>query len=354
MTKTSFPHYAARAKQAMAMLTMLMAALLLSPLTQASQNDLPRGHYYLPENGDVIGEMQTVIAKEEDTLIDIGHRHGLGFEEMRRANPDLGMWYPGEGAEVLVPTRFILPPGPREGIVINLSELRLYYYPPTSEGEKPTVETYPISVGREGFETPLGTFKTTVKVKDPAWAPPESMRKEAAARGEPAPAIVPPGPDNPLGRHAILLNIPSYLIHGTNRPAGVGMRVSRGCVRMLPEDIESLFERVPNGTQVTLINEPFKAGWENDELYVQSYPLLGDKEGSVEPLISALEMLSKTFGDKQPPVDYAQVRQAVEAPTGRLQAVLRDPTPDIEPVDIYRELDTEATVELAHRIETIS
>lgn len=335
-------------------MTMAAMLLLLSPMLHADDPDLPTGHYYLPEKGEVIGEVKTVVAKEDDTLIDIGRRHGVGFEEMQRANPDLAMWYPGEGAEVVVPTRFILPPGPREGLVVNLSELRLYYYPPTPEDERPIVETYPISVGREGFDTPLGTFKTTVKVKDPAWAPPQSMREEAAARGEPAPAIVPPGPDNPLGRHAILLNLPSYLIHGTNRPEGVGMRVSRGCIRMLPEDIESLYERVPSGTQVTLINEPFKAGWDEDVLYVQSYPLLGEKEGSVEPLIDALQVLANTFGDSNPPVDYARVRQAVEAPTGRLQAVLRDPTPEPEPVDIYRELDTEATVELAHRIETIS
>ncbi|MFC3283229.1 L,D-transpeptidase family protein [Litchfieldella rifensis] len=335
---------------------MTMAAMLLSlsPALHADDSKLPTGHYYLPENGEVIGEVKTVIAEKDDTLIDIGRRHGLGFEEMQRANPELGMWYPGEGAEVVVPARFILPPGPREGLVVNLSELRLYYYPPTPEGERPIVETYPISVGREGFATPQGTFKTTMKVKDPAWSPPQSMREEAAARGEPAPTVVPPGPDNPLGRHAILLNIPSYLIHGTNRPDGVGMRVSRGCIRMLPEDIESLYERVPNGTQVTLINEPFKAGWDEDDLYVQSYPLLGEKEGSVEPLIDALQVLADVLGDRNPPVDYARVREAVELPTGRLQAVLRDPTPEAKPVDIYRELDTEATVELAHRIETIS
>lgn len=351
MTKTPF---ACHAKRAAVALSVLMASMLLSPTLQADEDELPRGHYYLPENGDVIGEMQTVIAKENDTLLDIGRRHGLGFEEMQRANPGLSMWYPGEGAEVLLPTRFILPPGPREGLVINLSELRLYYYPPTQGDEKPIVETYPISVGREGFDTPLGTFKTTVKVKDPAWSPPESMRREAAERGEPPPEIVPPGPDNPLGRHAILLNLPSYLIHGTNRPDGVGMRVSRGCVRMLPEDIESLYERVPNGTQVTLINEPFKAGWQEDELFVQSYPLLGDDKDTVEPLIGALEVLAKALGDKQPPVDYSRVREAVEAGDGRLQAVIREPTPEPEPVDIYRELDTDAKVQLLHRVETMS
>ncbi len=141
---------------------------------------------------------------------------------------------------------------------MNLSELRLYYYPANNPG---IVETYPVSVGRDGFATPVGITRTTVKVKDPARAPPASMRREAAARGEPAPAIVPPGPDNPLGRHAILLAMPSYLIHGTNRPDGVGMRASRGCIRMYPEDIESLYERLPSGTQVNLMDAPFKAGW---------------------------------------------------------------------------------------------
>ncbi|WP_355662072.1 L,D-transpeptidase family protein [Halomonas salifodinae] len=297
----------------------LSLALVVPALGWA--DELPRGHFVLPEQGDVIGEVRTIAAAEEDTLLDIARRHNLGFDEIQRANPDVSLWYPGEGTEVVLPSRFVLPDAPREGIVINLSELRLYYYPANDPGR---VETYPISVGRDGFATPVGVTRTTVKVKDPAWSPPRSMREEAAARGEPAPSIVPPGPDNPLGRHAILLGLPSYLIHGTNQPDGVGMRVSRGCIRMFPEDIESLYERVPNGTQVNIIDQPFKAGWDGDTLMVQAYPALEENEASFEPVLNALEVLSRAFGDEEPPVDYAQLRQAVEQPSGQPVAVLRE------------------------------
>ncbi|WP_431023435.1 L,D-transpeptidase family protein [Halomonas sp. H5] len=309
----------------------LSLALLVPGLGWA--DELPLGHYPLPEQGDVIGEVRTVTAEEEDTLLDIGRRHNLGFDEIQRANPGVSLWYPGEGTEIVLPTQFVLPDAPREGIVINLSELRLYYYPANDSSR---VETYPISVGRDGFSTPVGVTRTTVKVKDPAWAPPRSMREEAAARGEPAPSIVPPGPDNPLGRHAILLGLPSYLIHGTNRPDGVGMRVSRGCIRMFPEDIESLYERVPNGTRVNIVDQPFKAGWDGDTLMVQAYPALEENEASFEPVLNALEVLSRAFGDEEPPIDYAQLRQAVEQPSGQPVAVLREAeetpsTPEAEP-----------------------
>ncbi len=297
----------------------------------AEAQELPRGHFRLPEHGDIIGEYYTVTVEDpEETLIDIARRHNIGYEEIRMANPDVSLWVPGKGTEVVIPARYILPPAPREGVVVNLSELRLYYYPADNPG---IVETYPVSVGREEFATPVGITRTTVKVKDPAWAPPASMRREAAARGEPAPAIVPPGPDNPLGRHAILLAMPSYLIHGTNRPDGVGMRVSRGCIRMYPEDIESLYERLPSGTKVNLMDAPFKAGWAADgTLFVQSHPQLEENVGNFEPLLNAIERVSELAED-QAEVDYEQVKRAVEAPDGRFVALYgpQAPAPEPEP-----------------------
>ncbi|MGP5564757.1 L,D-transpeptidase family protein [Vreelandella alkaliphila] len=297
----------------------------------AEQRELPRGHFRLPEEGDIIGEHYTVVAEDpEDTLIDIARRHNIGYEEIRMANPGVSMWVPGEGTEIVIPARYILPPAPREGVVVNLSELRLYYYPADNPG---IVETYPVSVGREEFATPVGITRTTVKVKDPAWAPPASMRREAAARGEPAPSIVPAGPNNPLGRHAILLAMPSYLIHGTNRPEGVGMRVSRGCIRMFPEDIKSLYERMPTGTQVNLMDAPFKAGWAADgTLFVQSYPQLEENVGDFEPLLNAIERVSELAED-QAEVDYAQVKLAVENPDGRLIALYGPQAPAPAPAE---------------------
>lgn len=314
-----------------------------SAVQVADQDELPRGHFRLPESGDVIGKRYTVVVEDpKQTLIDIARRHNIGYEEIRMANPDVSLWVPGVGTEVVIPAQYILPPAPREGVVVNLSELRLYYYPADKPG---IVETYPVSVGREEFATPVGITRTTVKVKDPAWAPPSSMRREAAERGDPAPAIVPPGPDNPLGEHAILLAMPSYLIHGTNRPDGVGMRVSRGCIRMYPEDIESLYERLPSGTQVNLMDAPFKAGWGSDgTLFVQSFPQLEENVGDFEPLLNALERVTELTEDNVE-IDPEQIERAVEAPDGQFIALYGPQAPELEPepVELIEEIEMSAS-----------
>jgi len=231
--------------------------------------------YELPPEGyDVIGAMSTVTARYEDTLLDIARRHGLGYEDIVRANPDVNTWLPGEGTEVVLPTRFVLPAGPRHGVVLNLAEYRMYYYPEPKDGEPAYVMTYPISIGRMDWETPLGMTKVISKVRNPAWYPPESVREEHAADGRPLGKIVPPGPDNPLGEFAMRLGLPGYLIHGTNRPAGVGMRVTHGCVRMFPEDIEYVFSQIGVNTPVRIINEPVKIGWEGERLVMEVHPVL--------------------------------------------------------------------------------
>lgn len=309
----------------------------------ADRDELPRGHFRLPEKGDVIGERYTVVVEDpKQTLIDIARRHNIGYEEIRMANPEVSLWVPGAGTEVVIPAQYILPPAAREGVVVNLSELRLYYYPADKPG---IVETYPVSVGREEFATPVGITRTTVKVKDPAWAPPSSMRREAAARGEPAPSTVPPGPNNPLGEHAILLAMPSYLIHGTNRPEGVGMRVSRGCIRMYPEDIESLYERLPSGTQVNLMDAPFKAGFAADgTLFVQSFPQLEENVEGFEPLLNAIERVTE-LTDEDIEIDAELVQRAVEAPDGHFIALHgpQAPKPEPQPVELIDELELSAS-----------
>ena len=245
-----------------------IAALLLCGALHAEIYELP------PEGYDVIGAVATVTARQEDTLIDIARRHGLGYHDIVRANPGVNIWLPGEGTEVVLPTRFVLPPGPRSGIVLNLPEYRLYYFPEPREGEPAYVLTYPISIRRMDWETPLGVTSVISKVKDPSWYPPQSVRDEHEADGRPLPRIVPPGPQNPLGRYAMRLGLPGYLIHGTNRPAGVGMRVTHGCIRMFPEDIEYLFPNVDVNTPVRIINEPVKLGWHADRLVMEVHPVL--------------------------------------------------------------------------------
>ena len=199
----------------------LIMTLVMSPLNRAAAE----AYWYPGPSQGVIGEVRHVKAAYEDTLLDIGRRHGLGYTEMVSANPDVDIWLPGTGREVRVASEFVLPDAPREGIVINLAEYRLYYYGMIDEG---VVLTFPISIGKMDWQTPLGRTSIVRKQRNPTWYPPKSVLAEYAAEGRPLERVVPPGPDNPLGDYAMRLGLPGYLIHGTNRPAGVGMRVTHG------------------------------------------------------------------------------------------------------------------------------
>jgi L,D-transpeptidase ErfK/SrfK len=216
------------------------------------------------KGGDLIGSIGYYQVREKETLLDIARLHDLGFIELVAANPGIDPWLPGTGRTVMLPKQHILPNAPREGIVINLPELRLYFFP--GGGKAP--QTYPLGIGRLGRETPLGSTAIVAKRKDPIWIPPESIRTERPD----LPAAVPPGPDNPLGSYAMNLGWPSYVIHGTNKPYGIGRRVSSGCIRMYPEDIERLFPIVAIRTKVTVVNQPLKLGWSNGELYMEVHP----------------------------------------------------------------------------------
>lgn len=249
-------------------IAIIAAAIALSATASAEVYELP------PAGSDVIGAVSYVESRAADTLLDIARRHGLGYEEIVRANPQVDPWLPGDGTRIVLPTRYILPPGPREGLVLNLPEYRMYYFPEPKPGEPALVMTYPVSIGRMDWATPIGTTRVVSKVVNPAWYPPDSVRAEHEADGRPLPRIVPPGPDNPLGTRAMRLGLPSYLIHGTNRPAGVGMRVTHGCIRMFPEDIEFLFERVAVNTSVRIMNEPVKLGWDGDRLLMEVHRTL--------------------------------------------------------------------------------
>ena len=227
-----------------------------------------------PADIDLVGKIQTTTASQEDTLLDIARRFDIGQEEILLANPDADRWMPGDNHPVVLPTRYILPETRRTGIVLNVTEMRMYYYPPVKPGQVAEVQTYPVSIGRMDWSTPLGTTTVSAKTTSPSWRPPESIRKEAASRGENLPEIIPPGPDNPLGNYALRLAIPGYLIHSTNKPYGVGMQVTHGCVRMYPEDIARLFPQIPVGTEVQIVNQPVKLGWLLDSLYIEIHPPL--------------------------------------------------------------------------------
>jgi L,D-transpeptidase ErfK/SrfK len=275
-----------------------------------------------PETDQVIGTLQVTHARGEDTLPDIARRFNLGYEEIVRANPGVDPWLPGEGREIALPTQFVLPNAPREGLVINLAQLRMFYFPKAKEGEPRKVITHPIGIGKVGWQTPQGTTKVTGKAKNPTWFPPASVRKEHAAAGDPLPSKVPPGPDNPLGTHLLTLGWPSYLIHGTNKPYGVGLRSSHGCVRFYPEDIAVLYHQVPVGTKVTVVNQPFVFGWQDDALYVQAFPVLEDDErehpAPAETLLNAAisNDMWQQVKEHDAVVDLELVNQLVAAPRG--------------------------------------
>jgi L,D-transpeptidase ErfK/SrfK len=240
-------------------------------------------HLELAKGQELIGETQLIFARYENTFSSIGRQYNLGYEEMRRANPGVDQWLPGEGTPIYLPTQSILPEAPREGIVVNVPAMRLYYFTTEKAAEQGApgilkVTSHPIGIGVEGWATPFGEAKVTQKVKDPVWYVPASIRKEHAERGDPLPSMVKAGPDNPLGAYALTLSLPSYLIHGTNLPAGVGMRSSHGCIRLYPEDIEALFSRVPRGTAVRIVNQPVLAGWRDGQLYLEVHPPLAEEQ----------------------------------------------------------------------------
>ncbi len=237
--------------------------------TSAVIEHFPRNLFSLPKDQGMVGELAEVELQEHDSLALIGRYYGLGFDEITLANPHLDPWVPSAGSLALLPLQFILPDSPRRGMVVNLSAKRLFYFPKDSPD---TVYSYPIGIGRQGWETPLGITRIVAKKKHPTWTVPASIRREHRQKGDPLPAVVPAGPQNPLGDYAMRLAIPGYLIHGTNKPYGVGMQISHGCVRLFPEDIANLFDKTIVGTPVTLVDQPYLTAWNQGRLYLVAYP----------------------------------------------------------------------------------
>lgn len=258
----------------------------------------------------VVGNTETVTARQEDTLTDIARENGLGYEEIVWANRKVDIWLPGEGTPIVLPKRFILPGDVREGVVVNIAEYRLYHYY-RSRGQL-MVSTFPISIGRMDWATPIGRWSVTSKQKDPPWYPPESIRQEHLEDGRGFLAkMVPPGPDNPLGRYAMRLSASGYLIHGTNRPVGVGMQVTHGCIRMYPEDIEWLFPQVAVNSPVQIMNQPYKFGWSGNDLYLEVHPPLEDDHSTREREMTALtEQYVLLTRDRPARVDWQAVEDA--------------------------------------------
>jgi len=302
-----------------------VAAALVALLALAGADRAQATVYTLSSpDATVVGEDQTVETVYEDTLYDLARKYSLGSEELIRVNPGVDPWLPGAGRKLVVPGRHILPPGPREGIVVNLPEHRLYYYPKPKRGAPIEVITYPVSIGKMDWRTPLGTTRVTGKQKNPTWYPPESVRKEHAAAGDPLPASVPSGPDNPLGLFAMRLAAGNgtYLIHGTNNPIAVGLAVTHGCIRMYPDDVAALFPLIAVGTQVRLINQPVKVAWVDGELLLEAHPPVDAQGQSFEPDIDQFaEMLRAAVGDTTVAIHWDYAREVLQKADGVIATV---------------------------------
>ena len=263
----------------------------------------------------LVGEISTISARYEDTLADLADKHGFGYNEIVAANPRVDPWLPGEGTAIQLPGLHILPDAPRVGIVVNLPEYRMYFYP--KDGSK--VSTWPVSIGREGWSSPIGKTTVARKEANPSWYPPKSIREEHAAAGEILPAVVPPGPDNPMGPFKMNLALSGYVIHGTNKSFGIGMRVSHGCFRMNNQDVTELFPQVPVGTQVTIVNQPYKLGVQDNRLYLEVHtpldehglPSTLDKQTAIQALLEEKRDLVAGFR-----LDWQTIRDAVFAEDG--------------------------------------
>ena len=279
-------------------------------------------HVYDPAQGDLIGRVQVTTAVHADTFVDLARRFNVGYEELVRANPGIDPWLPGEGRRIVLPTAFILPNAPREGVIINVAAMRLFYFPKPQAGEPQTIYTFPIGIGRVGWKTPEGTTKIVRKAKNPIWRPGAGVRAEHRENGEILPAVVPAGADNPLGTRAMYLGWPSYLIHGTNKPAGVGLRSSHGCIRLFPEDVELLYELVKPGEKVTVVNQPFVFGWQGDVLHLQAFDVLEDDprdwRNATKRLLSRnlADKIERRLRERREQVDWEAVQRLAHDPHG--------------------------------------
>jgi L,D-transpeptidase ErfK/SrfK len=278
------------------MVRKLLFGLFLSSATLCSATVYP----LQTDGSGLFGREERVVTSYEDTLYEIARRFSLGSEEVVRVNAGLDPWLPGAGKQIVIPGERVLPSGPRDGIVVNIPEHRLYFYPKTLPGQVGVVYTYPVSIGKMDWHTPLGKTTVVQKRENPTWVPPESVRQEHLANGDPPlPAVVPAGPDNPLGAFAMRLGLAgSYLIHGTNNAIAVGMAVTHGCIRMYPEDIAELYPMVPVGTPVYLVNEPIKIAWVGGKLMLEAHPPVDAQGQTREPDLTVFEGLLQTaLGD---------------------------------------------------------
>lgn len=293
-----------------------LGALLASCAVPARAAEFP-----LAPGQEAVGAVASTVTAPGETLLDIARRYDLGYTELVVANPGVDPWLPGVGRRIVLPQHFLLPDGKRRGIVVALAQRRLFYFPP--DGRR--VETFPVGVAVAGMDSPLGETRVVAKLADPAWYPPPSIRAERPD----LPRVVPAGPDNPLGAYELRLGWPDYLIHGTNKPDGVGRNVSHGCLHLYPEDIARLYREVALGTPVRVDREQSRVEWVSDRLLLEIHP---DKaqadqldDGSAmtpQPPSDLVARIAAAAGDQIGRVDWTTVRRAGLARNGIPVAII--------------------------------
>jgi len=289
----------------------LILALLVPTPSEALTFDLPK-------HGNVIGHVTQATVEYGDSLSTIGRQYGIGGYEMVEANPGVSYADPTPGSTVTIPSQFILPSGPKKDIVINLAEMRLYFYHP--DGNK--VSTYPIGIGKDGWLTPLGNTSITRKRIHPTWVVPDSILRNRMAHGNPTPPVVPPGPENPLGDYAMNLSFKNIVIHGSPFREGIGIRKSHGCINMLNEDIAEIYPHVNVGTSVRIISEPVKIGMMNNKLYLEAHvPLQEALYNDGTPLRNKFQNLLKNTSYNSYKVRWSEVRMHEDEANGMPQLI---------------------------------
>lgn len=302
--------------------TLQQWGLLEAPPTEPTQAvSTSRGRILPPEahrftitrEQGVVGSLMALQLQEGDTFPDVARHYGLGFEEIAAANPGIDSWVPKNNSKALIPVQFVLPRAPRKGMVINLAAMRLFHFPAASGGTE--VITYPVGIGKEGRSTPTGPLSIMRKKEHPTWYPTATIRNDHSRKGDPLPAAVSPGPDNPLGDFALYLSRQPYLIHGTNKPYSIGWRASNGCIRLYPENIERLFPTVPVRESVLIVNQPYLSGWHDGVLYLQAHR---PQEELSEKLLQKRVRgeLAKIEADKAHPLDWAKIDRILEEARG--------------------------------------
>jgi len=276
-----------------------------SPALDRMATRIEQHDFTVASGSDIVGRLGAVTLEKGDTLPDIARHFGLGINAISAANPKVDVWAPKGGEQVILPLSFILPDAPRKGIVVNVATMRLFQY--KGEGSSLAVSTYPVGVGTKERPTPIGPTKIYRKTARPTWHVPASIAEDHRKKGDPLPPQIPPGPENPLGEYALYLSKPGYLIHGTNKPASVGLKATNGCMRLYPENIKELFNDTPVNTPVAIVNQPYLVGQRDGVLYLEAHTPLEDS-GALElaRIYDELRTVEKKTGR---PLDWNKVKE---------------------------------------------